>query len=119
MWQTSQMPSQQQLKERKKRQTKAKTQCADAFAVEFSASFPMLPQIVGMKPGDIGVIPSLKGPGDFLEDFEITDVNYKMDGTGWVTIDIKGNRPYLGKENMLDAAGVATVKGIVAGLLIA
>ena len=103
-------------KGKKEAADKGKSAIAEAFAVEFSASFPMLPQIVGMKPGDIGVIPSLKGPGDFLEDFEITDVNYKMDGTGWVTIDIKGNRPYLGKENMLDAAGVATVKGIVAGL---
>ena len=104
------------VKGKKEEADKGKLSMADAMAVTFSASFPMLPQIVGMKPGDIGVIPSLKGPGDFLEDFEITDVNYKMDGTGWVTVDIKGERPYLGKENMLDAAGVATVRGIVAGL---
>ena len=100
----------------KKQADDGKLAMSDSFAVTFSASFPMLPQIVGMKPGDIGCIPSLKGPGDFIEDFEITDVNYKMNDTGWVTVDIKGERPYLGKENMLDAAAIATVKGVVAGL---
>lgn len=95
---------------------KGKLAISDQLAVEFSATFSMLPQVVGMKPGDIGVIPSLRGPGEFLEDFEITDVNYKMDATGWVMIDLKGVRPYLGKENMLDAASIALVKGIVAQL---
>lgn len=103
-------------KNKKGEADKGKAAITDSLAVSFSASFPMLPQIVGMKPGDIGVIPSLKGPGDFLEDFEITDVTYKMDNTGWVTVDIKGNRPYLGKENMLDAASIALVKGMVAPL---
>lgn len=95
---------------------KGKVALSEQLAVTFTASFPMLPQIVGMKPGDIGCIPSLKGPGDFIEDFEITDVNYKMDGTGWVMMDIKGVRPYMGKENMLDGGSIAMVKGIVATL---
>lgn len=95
---------------------KGKLAVMDALAVEFSATFPLLPQIVGMKPGDIGVIPSLSGPGDWLEDFEITQVDYKQNGTGWIDVSISGKRPYLGKENMLDGASVAMVKGIVASL---
>ena len=86
----------------------------DALAVEFSATFPMLPQIVGMKPSDIGAIPSLAGT--WIEDFEITQVDYKMNGTGWVDISINGKRPYLGKENMLDGGSVAVVAATAASI---
>ena len=102
------------VKGKKSEAEKGKLAMMDALAVEFSATFPMLPQIVGMKPADIGAIPSLSG--DWVEDFEITQVDYKMNGTGWVDVSISGERPYLGKENMLDGGSVALVQATAASM---
>lgn len=95
---------------------KARQANAKQVTVEMDAQFPMVPQIVGMKPGDILAIPSIKGPGDYIEDFEITSVDYKQDSTGGVSMSITGHRPSVSKENMLDAASVAEVKSIVSTL---
>jgi hypothetical protein len=95
---------------------KAREANAKQGTVEMDAKFPMVPQIVGMKPGDMLAIPSIKGPGDYIEDFEITSVEYKQDSTGGVYVSIQGHRPSPDKENMLDAASVAEVKAIVSTL---
>lgn len=95
---------------------KARQANAKQVTVEMDAQFPMVPQIVGMKPGDMLAIPSIKGPGDYIEDFEITSVDYKQDSTGGVSMSITGHRPSVSKENMLDAASVAEVKSIVSTL---
>lgn len=80
-------------------------------------SVPMLPYIVGIKPRDILAIPSLKGPGDWIEDWEITKVQYSQSSKGSVDISISGRRVYTpGGAAMMDAATLAEVKATVATL---
>ena len=99
-----------------KNKEKAKQAATESGAVQMDATFPMVPQVVGMKPGDMLAIPSIKGPGDYIEDFEIQSVEYKQDATGGVYMSISGHRPTADKENLLDAASVAEVKARVATL---
>ena len=94
----------------------AKQAATESGAVQMDATFPMVPNVVGMKPGDMLAIPSIKGPGDYIEDFEIQSVDYKQDATGGVYMSITGHRPTADKENLLDAASVAEVKAKVATL---
>ena len=75
-----------------------------------SASFTLVPRIVGMKPRDVIAVPSLRGPGEFIEDWELTDVSYKQTNSGDVEVAIRGRRPFTGLEPMLDADTVAAVK---------
>ena len=72
-------------------------------------SIPMLPYIVGIKPRDIVVIPSLSGPGSYLEDWVVTSANYSQSTTGNYDISISGNREYTGEGTMLDAGTEAQV----------
>ena len=83
---------------------------AQQLAVEMTADFIMVPQVVGMKPGDIVAIPSIKGPADYIEDYEIKEISYTQEDTGFIRMSISAWRPYLGKKNMLDAGSVATVQ---------
>ena len=76
----------------------------------------MVPYIVGVKPRDFIAIPSLKGPGDYIEDWEVKSVSYKQDNVGGVTIAITGERPYTGEENFLEDAAISQVKSTVANL---
>ena len=89
---------------------KARLAMGQKLAVTMNADFIMVPQIVGMKPGDIVAIPSIKGPADYIEDFEVTEISYTQEDTGFIRMSIKAERPYLGKQNMLDAGSVATVQ---------
>lgn len=96
----------------------------DARAAESKAqestvdlSVPMLPYIVGIKPRDILAIPSMKGPGDWIEDWEVTSVSYSQNSQGSVDISISGRRVYTpGGVAMMDAATLAEVKATVATL---
>lgn len=76
----------------------------------------MVPYIIGIKPRDIIVIPSLAGPGDFLEDWEVNDVSYSQDDNGGVDISISGGRTFTGEKSMLDASTEEEVREIVKGL---
>ena len=89
---------------------KARLAMAQQLAVEMTADFIMVPQVVGMKPGDIIAIPSIKGPADYIEDFEIKEISYTQEDTGFIRMSVSAWRPYLGKKNMLDAGSVATVQ---------
>lgn len=86
---------------------------------ESSISFniPMLPYMVGIKPRDIVVIPSLRGPGDFLEDWEVESTDYGQDPQGNVNISVSGKREYSGDEPMMDAESVAKVQAKCATLV--
>ena len=86
--------------------------------ISTSISFivPMLPYMVGVKPRDFVAIPSLKGPGDYIEDWEVSSVSYKQDVKGSVMISIKGERPYTGEESLLDGATISQIKSTVSGL---
>jgi len=76
----------------------------------------MVPYMVGVKPRDFIAIPSLKGPGDYIEDWEVSSVQYKQGNEGGVTISISGARPYTGEDNLLDKATIEQVKGTVSSL---
>ncbi|MFZ9244571.1 MAG: hypothetical protein ACO22S_05650, partial [Burkholderiaceae bacterium] len=66
---------------------------------EMDTSVFMVPYMVGIKPYDFVVFPSLKG--DYIEDWEVHSVSYKQEG-GAVVISINGKRPQVGKGNLLD-----------------
>lgn len=85
------------------------------LGTEMDASFPMLPNLVGIKPRDMIVIPSLK-QGGYIEDYEIQTVKYSMESSGGVMISITADRVFTGDENMLDSGSISTVRGIVDGL---
>ena len=76
----------------------------------------MVPYMVGIKPRDFIVIPSLSGPGGFLEDWEVEDVSYSQNNTGGVFVSISGKREFSGERPMLDAASVSAVQEVCAGL---
>jgi hypothetical protein len=64
-----------------------------------STQMMMVPYMVGIKPYDFVVFPSLKG--DFIEDWEVDSVSYKQEG-GTVVISVNGKRPQVGKGNLMD-----------------
>lgn len=97
-------------KSKEDQKKEARAAMSEGLSMEIDASFPMVPQVIGMKPNDVLVIPSIKGPGDHLEDYEITSVQYTMDDQGAVMMSISGKRPYIGDKNMLDAESVAAVQ---------
>ena len=76
----------------------------------------MVPYMVGIKPRDLIAIPSLKGPGSYIEDWEVDTVQYQQDDVGGVSISITGQRPYTGEEAILDAGTLAEVKNTVKNL---
>ena len=94
----------------------ARAALAQQLVMTLDASFPMVPQVCGMKPGDILAIPALKGPGSWIEDYEITEVKYQFNDTGEVMMSINAQRPYVGTENLMDGASVAAVQSRVASL---
>ena len=73
-------------------------------------SIPMLPYMVGLKPRDIVVIPSLRGPGISLEDWEVESTDYSQDGQGNINISVSGKREYSGDDPMLDLPSQAAVR---------
>jgi hypothetical protein len=93
--------------DKKAKEARAKQTSLGESKIDFS--LPMLPYIVGIKPRDIIVIPSLSGPGDYLEDWVVSSTNYSQSSTGNYDISISGNREYAGDGTMLDAATEAAV----------
>ena len=94
-----------------------KAALAKLMTTTISFTVPMLPRNVIVKPRDICVIPSLSGPGAYLEDWEITSVQYKMDNTGGVSLSISGERPFTGQTSMIEGTPVeAQIKNICSQL---
>lgn len=94
-----------------------KAALASLMTTTIRFNVPMLPRNVIVKPRDICVIPSLAGPGEFLEDWEITSVQYKMDDVGGVSLSISGDRPFTGQESMIAGTPVeAQIKDICSAL---
>lgn len=94
----------------------ARVKLSTIITTEVSMKVPMLPYLVGMRPRDILAIPSLKGPGSFIEDWEITEVTYQQGKSGGVSISLKGQRPYVGEETLMDEGSQAKVKAICSRL---
>ena len=97
--------------------TDATVAVGQGITTEVSFSVLMVPYMVGIKPRDLIAIPSLKGPGDYIEDWEVTDVKYSMNNTGGVSISISGQRPYTGEQTLLDSASLESVKSTVKSLV--
>ena len=78
----------------------------------------MVPYMVGIKPRDLVAIPSLRSGGDrYIEDWEVTEVQYSMGNAGGVSIAISGQRPYTGEEHLLDSGTLEQVKSTVSSLV--
>ena len=89
---------------------------AKMFTSSISFQVLMVPYMVGIKPRDLIAIPSLAGPGSYIEDWEVKTVSYKQDDTGGVFISITGERPYTGEEPMLDGSTLGKVQAAVSSL---
>ena len=76
----------------------------------------MLPNFMGVKPRDFILIPSLKGLGDYIEDWEVDSVQYTQDVSGQIMMSIKGNRPFSGDENVVDGGTLSKARGTISGL---
>lgn len=94
----------------------ARVKLSQIITTEIQLTVPMLPYMVGVRPRDILAIPSLKGPGNFIEDWEITSVQYSQDPSGGIQLQLQGQRPYIGEETLMDEGSQAKVKAQVARL---
>ena len=89
----------------------ARAALTQMLSTQMDASFPMLPNLVGIMPRDMVVIPSLQ-EGGYMEDYEIKSVSYSMEGNGGVMLSITGERPFTGDENMLDKSSIDEIRAI-------
>ena len=89
----------------------ARAALTEMLSTEMDASFPMLPNLVGIKPRDMVVVPSLQA-GGYMEDYEIQSVQYSMEGNGGVMLSITGKRPFTGDKNMLDESSIKEIRAI-------
>ena len=86
--------------------TKCRKKIREASAKKASSEYSqcssnvfMVPYMVGIRPYDFVVFPSLKG--DYIEDWEVEKVSYSQEGGG-ILISINGKRPQVGKGNLMD-----------------
>ena len=71
---------------------------------------------MGVKPRDFILIPSLKGLGEYIEDWEVESVQYTQDVSGQIMMSIKGSRPFSGDDNVVDEGTLASARGTISGL---
>jgi len=71
---------------------------------------------MGVKPRDFILIPSLKGLGSYIEDWEVESVQYTQDVSGQIMMSIKGNRPFSGDENVVDSGTLDKVRQRISSL---
>jgi hypothetical protein len=99
------------------KQKKAIEARAKKVTSECSVECFMVPYMVGIKPRDIIVIPSLKAADEpYIEDWIVEELSYSIDETGVVNISMTGTRPYTGDVNMLDADSLKKVQEVVKNL---
>ena len=95
---------------------KGRQAATDGITTDLTFDCLMVPYLVGIKPRDFCVIPSLSGPGNYLEDWEISSVKYSQNSTGDIRVSVSAHRPFTGDENLLDGATVAAVQATVSTL---
>jgi len=95
---------------------KARQAFSSQLTTKCDLNVMMVPYMVGIKPRDILVIPSLKGPGDYLEDWEVDSVTYDQDSTGGIFLSLKGSRTFTGEQPMIDGATQSKVRSTVSSL---
>ena len=95
---------------------KRRAQTDNILTTEVSFTVPMLPNFMGVKPRDFILIPSLKGLGAYIEDWEVETVQYTQDVSGQIMMSIKGSRPFTGDENVVDEGTLSAARGTISGL---
>ena len=95
---------------------KRRAQTDNILTTEVSFTVPMLPNFMGVKPRDFILIPSLKGLGAYIEDWEVESVQYTQEVSGQIMMSIKGSRPFTGDENMVDEKTLSAARGTISGL---
>ncbi len=96
--------------------SKRRAQSDNILTTEVSFTVPMLPNFMGVKPRDFILIPSLKGLGAYIEDWEVESVQYTQDVSGQIMMSIKGSRPFSGDENVVDEGTLESARGTISGL---
>jgi len=94
----------------------ARAAVSAGIQTQIDFTVPMVPNIMGIRARDFCVIPSLKGPGEYIEDWSINTVTYSQQSNGDIQVSVTGFRPFTGKENLLDSGTISKVKGIVSKL---
>lgn len=95
---------------------KARQAFTSVFTSEMNTEFFMTPYMVGIKPRDFIAIPSLSGPGSYIEDWLVETVTYTQQTTGGIRISVQGWRPFTGDQPMLDPGSISEVQGVVSSL---
>ena len=95
---------------------KRRAQTDNILTTEVSFTVPMLPNFMGVKPRDFILIPSLKGLGSYIEDWEVDSVQYTQDVSGQIMMSINANRPFSGDENVVDEGTLSSARGTISGL---
>lgn len=86
------------------------------LSTEVTFSVPMLPNFMGVKPRDFILIPSLKGLGDYIEDWEVSSVQYTQEPSGQIMMAIKGTRPFIGDETIVNEATLESARSKISNL---
>jgi len=95
---------------------KARVDETKLLTTDLTFSAPMLPGFMGLAPRDLILIPSIKGPADYIEDWEIDSVDYSQDMNGTIMVNVKANRPYIGDNSIASEGTLAQARGIVSSL---
>jgi len=96
--------------------SKRRAQTDNILTTEVSFTVPMLPNFMGVKPRDFILIPSLKGLGSYIEDWEVDSVQYTQDVSGQIMMSINANRPFSGGEKVVDEGTLSSARGTISGL---
>ncbi len=95
---------------------KGRQAATDGITTELNFDCLMVPYLVGIKPRDFCAIPSLSGPGSYIEDWEIKSVKYTQNTTGDIRVSVQAHRPFTGQDNLLDEPSVEAVRSEVSSL---
>lgn len=68
---------------------------AKIIITTMNTEFPLVPRFVGIKPRDVLII---VGNNNYHEDWILTDVKYRFNSKGAVSINVSGKRPFVGEE---------------------
>jgi len=95
---------------------KARVDETKLLTTTLSFNAAMLPGFMGIAPRDLILIPSIKGPGEYIEDWEVDSVDYSQDANGTITIGVRANRPYIGDNSIASPGTLAQARGIISSL---
>ena len=95
---------------------KGRQAATEDITTELSFDCLMVPYLVGIKPRDFCAIPSLGGPGNYVEDWSIKSTRYSQKPTGEIRVSVSAVRPFTGDDNLLDGSTLAAVQATASTL---